>query len=101
MGNSARAFPDRAQRFTMTVPLHFRKRGMSHWLEAETVNISRTGILFRTDETVAANTLLEVQVNFPTQSVLECLCTVIRTEPSLLAVQIQHHNISPCSSAAI
>ena len=93
MGNTAHALSDRAQRFTMTVPLHFRKRGMSHWLEAQTVNISRTGILFRTDETIPADTFLDVRVDFPTHSLLECECTVVRTEPSLLAVQIQRHNL--------
>ena len=93
MGNTAQAFSDRAQRFTMTAPLHFRKRGMAHWLEAQIVNISQTGILFRTDETVPANTLIDVRVDFPEYSHLDCQCTVVRTEPSLLAVQIQRHKL--------
>ena len=77
----------------MTVPLQFRKRGMSHWVEAQIVNISRTGILFHMDETIPANTLLDVRVDFPEYSLLECQCTVIRTEPSRIAVQIQRHNL--------
>jgi hypothetical protein len=93
MGNTSHIFSDRAQRFTMAVPLYFRKRGMSHWLEAQLVNISQTGILFRTDETVPAEEFLDVRVDFPADSHLECQCTVVRTEPSLLAVQIQRYNL--------
>jgi hypothetical protein len=93
MGNSAHAFSDRAQRFTMAVPLHFREKGLEPWMEAQIVNISQTGILFRTDETVPADTRLEVRVDFPAYSHLDCQCTVVRTEPSLLAVQIQDYNL--------
>ena len=93
MGNPAYALSDRAQRFPLTVPFHFRKSAMSQWLEAQIVNISQTGILFRTDETVPANTCLDVRVDFPEYSHLECECTVVRTEPSLLAVKIQRHKL--------
>jgi hypothetical protein len=93
MGITSLVFSDRAQRFTMAVPLYFRKRGLSHWLEAQVVNISQTGILFRTDETVPSDAFLDVRVDFPAHSHLECQCTVVRTEPSLLAVQIQRYNL--------
>jgi hypothetical protein len=93
MGNAAHAFPDRAQRFPLTVPLHYRKSGMPHWIDAQTVNISRTGILFRTDETIPSSSVLDVRVDFPAHSTLECRCTVVRTDASLIAVQIQRHNL--------
>ena len=93
MRNTSPAFLDRAQRFMMTVPLHFRKKAMEPWLEAQIVNISQTGILFRTDETVSANTVIDVRVSFPAYSHLDCQCTVVRTEPTLLAVKIQDYNL--------
>jgi hypothetical protein len=93
MGNAASALLDRAQRFPMTVPLRFRKSGMPHWLEARTVNISRTGILFGTDETIPIGSVLDVSVDFPMHSTLECQCTVVRTDEALVAVQIQRHNL--------
>ena len=38
------------QRFPMHIPLHYRESGMPDWLDARTVNISRTGILIQSDE---------------------------------------------------
>jgi hypothetical protein len=66
---------------------------MKHWLKGKTVNISRTGILFRSDETVPPGSILDVRVDLPTHASLACRCTVVRTEPSLLAVQINHHSL--------
>jgi hypothetical protein len=99
MGNTAHAFPDRAQRFPLTVPLHFRKSGTSHWIEAQTVNISRTGILFHTGETIPSDSVLDVRVDFPTNASLECQCTVVRTEPSLLAVRINNQRLVPSQNS--
>jgi hypothetical protein len=90
MTESSHAFPDRARRFPISVPLHYRKSGMSHWLDARTVNISRTGILFRTEEKIPEKSFLDIRVDFPTQSALECHCTVVRTEATLVAVHITH-----------
>jgi hypothetical protein len=91
--NTLHAISDRAKRFAMPLPLHFRKGRRAPWLDAQIVNISHTGILFRTDETFPAHTSLEVRVDFPESSLLECQCRVVRTEPSLLAVQIQRHKL--------
>lgn len=51
----------RAQRFPISVPLHYRSSGMKHWLEGKTVNISRTGILFQADAAIPASSVLDIQ----------------------------------------
>ena len=93
MAHAACLYPDRAQRFQITLPLRFRKSGVPHWIDAQIVNISRTGILFRTEETMPAASVLDIRVDFPTHASLECQCTVVRTEKSLIAVHIQRHNL--------
>jgi hypothetical protein len=98
MGSTARTVQDRAPRFPVTVPLSFRKSGMSHWIDGHTINISRTGILFRTEETIPQNSSLDIRVNFPTHPALECQCTVVRTDKSLLAVHITRYNFTHSDS---
>jgi len=94
MAMTAQLLPDRARRFPITVPLQFRKTGMSHWLKGKTVNISRSGILFEADEMPAADSLIDIIVDFPTDSKLECHGLVVRTEgKSRIAVQIHHPNL--------
>jgi hypothetical protein len=94
MAQTARMYPDRARRFPITVPLQFRKTGMSHWTKGTTVNISRTGILFEAEELPAADSLLDIIVDFPTKSKLECHGSVVRVQKdSAIAVQIHHPNL--------
>ncbi len=93
MAQTACKLEDRAQRFPIVVPIQYRKSGMSHWLKGKTVNISRTGILFKADEKPAAETLLDIVVEFPSDSKLECHGSVVRVEKSLIAVEIHHPNL--------
>ena len=51
----------RAERFPLSVPLRFRKNATSHWLEGRTMNLSRTDILFKADEALPADSLLEIR----------------------------------------
>jgi hypothetical protein len=95
MGQTARISPERAQRFSMAVPIHFRKRGMDHWVRGKTVNISRTGILFSTEEAISPHSILDIRVDFPGAAAMTCQCTVIRTNPSEVAVHLHHPNLSP------
>jgi len=39
----------RAQRYAMATPLRFREQGESEWHAASTLNVSRSGVLFRAD----------------------------------------------------
>ena len=50
----------RAQRFPIAVPLLWRRRGDSTWVETVTENASRSGVLFHSDQPVAVGTEVEL-----------------------------------------
>ena len=59
------SFPARAQRFPIVAPLLFRERGETAWHEGTTINISRSGVLFRCDEDRKSQAVLEMRIAFP------------------------------------
>jgi two-component system cell cycle sensor histidine kinase/response regulator CckA len=75
----------RAQRFNLQVPLKYRLLGESVWRNGTTENISRSGMLFRVDDTVQPNAQLEITLVLPTEiaglSTAEVICQgeVVRT----------------------
>jgi|WetSurMetagenome_2_1015567.scaffolds.fasta_scaffold531069_1 hypothetical protein len=80
----------RAQRFPFRIPLTYRKSDGAHWHTCKTVNISRTGILFRSDEDLEESLTLDIRVLFPLQKTLCCQGTVVRSQKSSYAVRIYH-----------
>ncbi len=94
MGYPAQLQNPRAERFPLTVPVYFRKTGASHWLDGTTVNISRTGILFKADEIFLEDSLLDIRVEFPSDSTLECQGSVVRTGRSRMAVRLHHPSLN-------
>jgi hypothetical protein len=80
----------RAQRFPFSVPLNYRTSGDTTWRTCKTINISRTGILFRADESFLPSTALDIRVCFPLNKILCCQGTVVRTKKSEHAVRIYH-----------
>jgi len=58
--------PPRAPRFTLQLPVHYRVPGENLWRHGTTENISRSGVLFRTDETLQPHSRLEFSVELPT-----------------------------------
>jgi midasin (ATPase involved in ribosome maturation) len=93
MGNAAPALMNRAQRFALNVPMHYRKSGISYWQDGKTVNISRTGILFQTDEILAKDSVLDLRVSLPLKVTLTCQGTIVRSEESKYAVRIHRHRL--------
>jgi hypothetical protein len=93
MQNAATAHINRAQRFPLSVQLLFRKSGMSYWQDGKTVNMSRTGILFQTDETLAKDSVVDLRVSLPSNVTLSCQATVVRFEESKYAVRIHRHRL--------
>lgn len=80
--------------------MRYRKGGASDWHEGRTINISRTGILFRTDETLPPNLRLEIQIEFSRRLNVSCEGAVVRNEPAAthggqaaLAVKIQNYRL--------
>ena len=81
--------PDvRAPRFTIEIPFYFRRRGEGSWREGMTDNISRSGVLFRTGERLAADEPIEMHFALPLQiagrpgAVVACRGHVVRTVPA-------------------
>lgn len=56
---------DRAQRFPIQAPMQFREGGESDWHEGTTLNISRSGVLFRAEREIETKKVLEMRIAFP------------------------------------
>lgn len=86
----------RSQRFPIQTSLRFREIGGAEWREGTTVNISRTGVLFQTEEKMEPETVLEMQIVFPASVTagaaanIICWGPVTRTEASLVAAAMRH-----------
>jgi PilZ domain len=51
---------DRAQRYSLQVPLRYRLVGQQDWSTGETINLSESGILFSTENLLEINARLEI-----------------------------------------
>jgi hypothetical protein len=78
----ARKDAERAFRFPLPLTLRYRSRGEAQWREGRVENISRSGVLFWTDDALDVNTRLEMsfvlQVGTTPPSVV-CRGHVVRT----------------------
>jgi PilZ domain-containing protein len=52
----------RAPRFPLALPLRCRRAGEEGWIEGVTINISSSGVLFRTSEPLDVNTPVEMRI---------------------------------------
>jgi len=100
-----RAPPARAQRFQLHLPLRYRRLGEAQWHVGTTENISRSGLLFQSDDVLQPNSQLEINLVLPAEiaglSGTEVVCrgevvrTVERTgdtmTPALAARILQYH----------
>ncbi len=81
----------KAPRFPMTARLLFRERGESSWRAGETINVSRSGVLFRADgEPPGRYDSLEFILTLPVNCDAlppraRCLGHVVRIAPGTLA----------------
>lgn len=55
----------RAQRFAVEIPIRYREKGSVGWQEGTTVNISASGILFRSKRFWRPRTVLDVALTLP------------------------------------
>ncbi len=93
----------RAQRFPISAPLLYREGGESAWSEGTTVNISRSGVLFRSNRVMPPDTMLEFLIHFPAEITgglpadVACWGPVVRTQPpdglaaAILHYRFKHH----------
>ncbi len=97
--------PFRATRFSLHLPLKYRRVGERGWREGTTENISRSGMLFEAEEPIAPNSQLEINLVLPAEiaglAAAEVVCRgeVVRTidprsgkvTPVLAAKILQYH----------
>jgi len=72
----------RARRFALDVPLRYRARGEKQWHDAQTENISRSGVLFRTQGVLDIATEVEMTFVLPgleEAPAIVCRGRVVRT----------------------
>jgi hypothetical protein len=55
----------RAQRFPIQTPVSYRASGETEWSQGTTVNISRSGVLFRAGREIEPKTVFEMRILFP------------------------------------
>ncbi len=97
--------PSRAQRFQLHLPLRYRRLGETQWRVGKTENISRSGMLFQTDDVLQPNSQLEINLVLPAEiaglagTEVVCRGEVVRTiegeggsvSPALAARILQYH----------
>jgi len=93
--------PARAQRFQLHLPLRYRRLGETQWHVGTTENISRSGMLFHTDDVLQPNSQLEINLVLPaeiaglTGTEVVCRGEVVRT------IERQGESVSPALAARI
>lgn len=79
-------YKPRAQRFPIETRFRYHIGGEPTWMEGTTINISRSGILFRAQKEIAPRTMLQMRIVFPSQLTgygpvsIVCWGPVIRSE---------------------
>jgi hypothetical protein len=63
----ARAPVERARRYPLHTVLFYRSRADRRWREGRTENVSRSGVLFRTDRPMALHTPIEMLLPLPVE----------------------------------
>ena len=98
----------RASRFPLHLSVRYRRVGDPQWHEGKTENISRSGVLFRAEDSMQVDTDLEIRLELPVAAPgsgrpeVSCRGRVVRTiSPSDdepwpgSAVLIEHHDFVP------
>lgn len=101
MDRTGRAAPARAVRFSVRMPIRYRLPRNPLWFETSTENVSRTGMLFRSESGLEPATEVHVRLQVPLtnrdgeHAEVICKCHVVRTE------QARGDSISPAVAVAI
>jgi PilZ domain len=76
----------RAPRYSIELPIRYRTPNAPAWHDGRTENISRSGVLIRTQEPLPPRTPIEILIALPTEvgggdAPVICRGRVVRTEP--------------------
>ena len=91
----------RAQRFPISTPILYRERGESEWSEGTTVNISRSGILFRSSRELQPKSMLEMMILFPAEITGGAAADVVCWGPVVRSDKPAPPDPRPCFAASI
>lgn len=84
---------ERAPRFPLHLTLRYRRTGTDSWQNGRTINISRTGILFYAEDHLSPDSLLEMEVSFPSEVMMRCQGSLVRSEGMHFAVSLHRYQI--------
>lgn len=91
---------ERATRFPIRAALRYRLRGERIWRQGVTENISTSGVLFRTDQTLSPGTLLDISFTLPMDAAgapgakVACHGVIVRAvEQTLYAARISRSRL--------
>jgi two-component system cell cycle sensor histidine kinase/response regulator CckA len=91
----------RARRFNLQLPLKYRLLGESDWCNGTTENISRSGMLFRVEETIQPNARLEINLLLPAEIALLSPAEVICHGEVVRTVDLEHPIVGLALAARI
>ncbi len=91
----------RAPRFTLQLPVHYRVPGDSQWRHGTTENISRSGLLFRTEQLIPPNERLEISLELPTDVFGMAAAEIFCRGEIVRQVDTQSEGASPVLAARI
>lgn len=57
--------PSRAPRFPIQIPIYYRERGRKEWRKGITLNISKSGVLFRAEGPLKPNASVIMKMQLP------------------------------------
>lgn len=86
-GEQSKDLARRARRFAVEIPIRYRETGRTAWQEGTTLNISTSGVLFRSAKALKTDTPLDIAFVLPvvipgeTPGEIRCRGTVIRGVP--------------------
>jgi PAS domain S-box-containing protein len=93
--------PFRATRFDLRLPLKYRRVGESGWREGTTENISRSGMLFQAEESLALNAQLEINLVLPAEIAGLAAAEVVCRGEVVRTIDPQSGKVSPVLAAKI
>jgi hypothetical protein len=91
----------RAQRFPIETPMRYRQGGQMAWSEGATVNISRSGVLFRAEQEIEPKTMLEMRITFPSEITGSVPANIGCWGPVIRKASINPPETQPVLAAAI
>ena len=91
----------RAQRFNLHLPLRYRPVGEQSWRKGTTENISRSGMLFKAEESLEPNAQLEINLVLPVEIAGLAATEVVCRGEVVRSIDAPGANVSPALAAKI